>query len=139
MALQAKALVKLTGILIFLWLSALNVAMAQEGEGDSGSTGININNEGPVEIKKGGTYTITGGELTDKTITVKLDSKDAVANITIVGVKITTNKCPFDIIQGTVNLTLAGKDNVLEAGVLVLPLKFPRIANWLLPRIVKGS
>lgn len=118
MALQAKALVKLTGILIFLWLSALNVAMAEVGAGDSGSTGSFDINERSVTIEEGGTYIITGtGEETGNTITVNLKD-NGIANITIEGVNIKTGNyvCPFKIIKGTVNLTLEGKDDKLEAG-----------------------
>lgn len=118
MALQAKALVRITGILIFLCLSAVNVAMAQEGEGDSGSTELNIN-DGLVEINKAGDYIITGNsQVTNHTITVELPKTNDVANITIKGVKIKTGMdiCPFNIKQGVVHLTLEDDDNELQAG-----------------------
>lgn len=119
MTIQAKALVRLTGIILTLFLFTTIAAKAQAGAGDSGSTEININNDGPVVIDKAGDYTITGTGQTGNTITVELESKDAIANITIKGVDILKagiSECPFNIIQGTVHLTLVGDGNVLKAG-----------------------
>lgn len=118
MTIQAKALVRLTGIILTLFLFTTIAAKTQAGAGDSGSTESFDINEKSVEIKKAGDYTITGtGVETENTIEV--DLKDGgIANIAIEGVNIKTGDyvCPFSIKKGTVNLTLAGDGNVLQAG-----------------------